>query len=200
MMFNKSTALLSALLVTTSVTAADLRTKSTNEDIRNVIHSKDDIGAMLKNIPMNAIRKLNSETCESETANLYMNQGVQDALAVDISDYTTSSYCSGSSTKVSCDYKDAYSGLEAACESAGGQLFQYSVTMKGQGISVSYKNMADCIGASCDKDAALDIQEEFFSMFTAFGFEVTVKESGASNASAAAVAMIALTGVVATLI
>ncbi|GFH52519.1 predicted protein [Chaetoceros tenuissimus] len=179
MMFNKSKALLSALLITTTVTAADLRTKSTNEEITNVIHSKDEIDAVLKNIPMNAIRCFDR---------------------VDITDYNTSSYCSRSASKVSCDYKDAYSGLEAACDSAGGQLFQFSVTMKADGISVSYKNMASRIGASCDTDAALKAQEEAFSFFSLIGFEVTVEESGASTLSAAVVAFIALTGAVATLI
>lgn len=201
MMFNKSLSLLSALLVANTVTAADLRIKSMNENVGNVIHSKDEIGSVLKNIPMNAIRKLNSETCESETADIMMNQGVQDAMVGVDFDYSNNSFCSGSATKVSCDFKDAYSGLEAACDSAGGQLFLYSVTMKAEGVSVSYKNMADCIGASCDTDAALKVQEEMFSLFTAFGFEVTVKEeSGASTFSSAVAAMMALTGVVGTLI
>ena len=80
------------------------------------------------------------------------------------------------------------------------QLFQYSVTMKGQGVSVSYKNMASCIGASCDTDAALKVQEDMLSLFTAIGFEVTVEESGASTFSSAVAAMMALIGVVGTLI
>ena len=202
MMFNKSTTLLSALLVANTVTAADLRIKSMNdENIGNVIHSKkDEIESVLKNIPMNAIRKLNSETCKSESADLIVNQGVQDALArVDIN-YSNNSFCSVSVTKVSCDFKDAYFFLEAACDSAGGQLFQFSVTMKAGVESISYKNMASCIGASCDTDAALKAQEDMFSTFTAIGFEVTVEESGASTFSSAVAAMMALTGVVGTLI
>lgn len=163
MMLNKkSLALLSALLVTSNATA-DLRTKSGNEEISNVIHSMDDIGAIVKKIPMNSIRELNSETCENETFDLLMNQGVQDAMSgVDVDNYATSSYCSGSETKVSCDFKDAYSSLEAACDTAGGQLFQYSVSVKGEGASISFKNMADCIGASCDTAAAIEAQEELY--------------------------------------
>ena len=199
-MFNKSTIILSALLVANTVTAVDLRIKSMNENIGNVIHSKDEIESVLKNIPMNAIRKLNSETCKSESADLIVNQGVQDVLkGVDIND-TESPFCSGSATNVSCDLKDAYSGLEAACDSAGGQLFHFSVSLKTEGVSVSYKNMASCIGASCDTDAALKAQEDMFSTFTAIGFEVTVEESGASTFSSAVAAMMALTGVVGTLI
>ena len=199
MMFNKSTTLLSALLVTTTVTAADLRTKSMNEDMSNVIHSKDEIGAVLKNIPMNAIRKLNSETCENESATLSMDQGIQNVMSG--VDFSGSSGCSGSQTKSTCDFKDVFSGLEAACDNAGGQLFEYTATIKGDGSTIIFKNMAQCIGASCDTDATtLQEVETFFSIFTLAGLEVTVEESGASTFSAAAVAMIALTGVVGTLI
>ena len=202
-MLNKSLALLSLILATGSVTA-ELRAKKTNEEVNNVIHSKKDATDVIKNIPINVVRKLNSETCESETLDLDKNQDIIDAVAnvpSNLADYSNNSYCSYKNAKVTCDYKDVSSTLETACNNAGGQIFEYSVTMEGEGLSVLHKNLAECIGATCDKDAALKVQEEHFSAFTAIGYdEVTVKESGASSLSSALVAMIALTGVVGTLV
>lgn len=204
-MFNKSLALLSLLFATGCVTA-ELRAKKSNEVINNVSHSKSkkDAADVIKNIPINVVRTLNSETCENETVDLMKNQDVMDAVAnapSGLPDYSSNSLCSIANSKVTCDYKDVFSTLETTCNNAGGQIFEYSVTMEGEGLSVLFKNLAECIGTTCDKDAALKVQEEHFSAFTALGYdEVAVKESGASSLSSALVAMIALTGVVGTLV
>ena len=204
-MFNKSLALLSLLLATGSVTA-ELRAKKSNEVVNNVSHykSKKDVADVIKNIPINVVRTLNSETCESETLDLMKNQDILDAVAnvpSGLTDYSNESFCSIADSKVTCDYKNLFSTLETACNIVGGQVLEYSVTMEGDGLSVLYKNLAECIGTSCDKETALKVQEEHFSAFTALGYdEVTAKESGASSLSSALVAMIALTGVVGTLV
>ncbi|GFH47405.1 predicted protein [Chaetoceros tenuissimus] len=173
-MFNKSLALLSLLLATGSVTA-ELRGKKTNVVVNNVIHSKKDATDVIKNIPINVVRTLNSETCEKETGDLMKNQGIMDVVA----NTPSSGFCSIANAKVICDNKDVFPILETACDNAGGQFFEYSLTMDGEGISMLHKNLAVCIGASCDKEAALMVQEEHFSPNSYD--EVIVKESGASS-------------------
>lgn len=162
---------------------------------------KDDFGAIVKNIPMNVVRELNCDVCCSETFDLLSDQDIIDVMPiVDHENYASSPYCSGADMEYVCDYSNAFSDLEAACDNEGGQFIEYSVTAKGQGLSISFNHIASCIGASCDKDVMLEKQEELYSAeYT--GFELNFEEeSGASTLSAAAVAMITLTGAVATLI
>ena len=191
-MFNNFLILPSALYFINSVTAIQFI-------------SSDNLGAIVKNIPMNIVRELSStspcEICYSESFDLLNeNQDIIDVMPdINPEDYANSPYCSGAEMEYVCDYKNAFSGLEAACDGAGGQFIEYSVTAYGQGLSISFKNFASCYGASCDKDAMLKTQEELYSKIYS-GVEVTFKESGASTLSSVAVAMIALTGSVATLI
>lgn len=200
-MFIKSFALLSLFIAVGNV-AADLQNKAkrNNEEINNVIYSMNDVNANVKNnIPMKVNRELSSTACEDEMFEFVFDEDFAEALFPYIG-CAECPFCSGSENNYSCDFQNATPDLEAACDNLGGQFFQYSITGKGQGISISMKNMARCIPASCDKKADLKDIEEAFDFGGTYGKVSLTEESGASTLSLAPVAMMALTGVVATLL
>jgi len=146
----------------------------------------------------NAFRDLSvSQTCITETEALEEYNFMQDVESELADEDFIIDNCDIVTNEATCDLTDLFVGVKDSCKEEGGQAIRLKVTVSDNGIRIIMKNMATCIGASCDAE---EVVKQLQAEFDALGFTATYKvESGAQSTrmhyGAAAASALAMAGV-----
>lgn len=179
---------LTSLSVLSRTAAANLpNSDEVDKIIRRTIESTD-FREIHKERTLSYLRELEvSQTCIDETNALAADEDIA-AFLEDTNNVDTSG-CDVSGNerdvKIECDYEILIPGFQSVCETAGGQYFTLTIEVSGKSdgvkMTIIFKNMGSCAGASCDTDEIIEeakaASEALKDYYEALGFTVKISRS-----------------------